>query len=102
MAPGQLEEVVEVLKRPKIARRYPIAPADTAALVDLLRTETVLLPAAPASRVCRDPDDDALLGRAVAGGVDYLVTGDADLLSVIHYRGAAIVGAREFLALLTP
>jgi putative PIN family toxin of toxin-antitoxin system len=33
-------------------------------------------------QLCRDPGDDMLLDVCLAGGVDVLVTGDADLLSV--------------------
>jgi predicted nucleic acid-binding protein len=51
--------------------------------------------------VCRDPDDDYLLGCAAARGADYVVTGDDDLLVVGRYRDVAIVNAREFLALLS-
>ena len=97
---GQAEEVAEVLSRPKIARKYRISPADRQALLDLLRREAVFLPVEPAPGVCRDPDDDYLLGCAAAGGVEYLVTGDDDLMSLGHYRGVAIVDARHFLALL--
>jgi putative PIN family toxin of toxin-antitoxin system len=49
---------------------------------------------------CRDPDDDSLLGSAAAGGVEYLVTGDDDLLSLGQYQEVAIVDARHFLAVL--
>lgn len=100
MVPGQVEEVAEVLSRPKIARKYRIAPADRHALLDLLRSEAIRLPIEPPPGVCRDPDDDYLLGCAAAGGVAYVVTGDADLLSVGQYREVAIVDARHFLALL--
>ena len=71
------------------------------ALLDLLRTEALLLPDEHAPGVCRDPDDDYLLGCAAAGGFDYLVTGDADLLAVGRYRGVTIVDARQFLGVLS-
>ena len=100
MVRGQVEEVAEVLSRPKIARKYRISPADRQALLELLRSQAILLPVEPAPGVCRDPDDDHLLGCAAAGGVEYLVTGDDDLLSVGQYRGVVIVDARHFLALL--
>jgi len=101
MAPGQLEEVAEVLRRPKIARKYSIAAADQRALLELLRSEAILLPDERPPGICRDPDDDYLLGCAAAGGADHLVTGDADLLSVGQYRGMTIVDARQFLGLLS-
>ena len=99
---GQLDEIADVLTRPKIAKKYPIPPGDRRAFLDLLRTEAVVLPDAPAPGVCRDPDDDYLLGCAAAGAVDYLVTGDADLWSVGRHRGVSIVDARHFLHLLAP
>lgn len=33
---------------------------------------------------CRDPDDDAFIHAAIAAEAQWLVTGDADLLSVSH------------------
>ncbi|MGH3373009.1 MAG: putative toxin-antitoxin system toxin component, PIN family [Nocardioidaceae bacterium] len=99
--PGQLEEVAEVLNRPKIARKYFLSPADQGAFIELLRTEAIRLTDERAPGICRDPDDDSLLGCAAAGGVDYLVTGDADLLSVGRYRAVSIVDARHFLGLLS-
>jgi predicted nucleic acid-binding protein len=48
----------------------------------------------------RDSDDDAVLGTAIAGEADYLVTGDEDLLSLSTFRDVAIVTPRQFLAIL--
>ena len=101
MGPGQAEEVGEVLTRPKIAKKYRVTSDDRLALLDLLRSESILAPHAPPPGVSRDPDDDYLLGCAGAGGADYLVTGDDDLLSVGQYRGVVIVDARTFLAVLS-
>ncbi len=101
MTLGQLEEVAEVLDRPKIARKYPLSRPDRQAFLELLRSEAIVLADERAPGVCRDPDDDYLLGCAAAGGVDYLVTGDADLLSVGRYRGVSIVDARQFLGLVS-
>jgi putative PIN family toxin of toxin-antitoxin system len=101
LAARQLDEIVDVLARPKIAKKYPIAAEDRDAFIALLRTEAILLPDAPAAGACRDPDDDGILGCAAAGGVDYFVTGDGDLLRVGRYRGVTIITATEFLALLS-
>ena len=43
-----------------------------------------------------DPDDDKLLEAAVAGGVDYLVSGDGHLLDLNSFRGIDIVEPRTF------
>lgn len=48
--------------------------------------------------VCRDSDDDRVLGTAVAARADCLVTGDSDLLVLQQYAGIAIVRPAEFWA----
>ncbi|MBI5379195.1 MAG: putative toxin-antitoxin system toxin component, PIN family, partial [Nitrospirae bacterium] len=48
-------------------------------------------------KVCRDPDDDAILGCAVEGRANYLVTGDQDLLVLREYMGVHIITARHYL-----
>ena len=53
-----------------------------------------------AEPVCRDPDDDAILARAVAAHADLLVTGDKDLLVIGSYQGIPIVTPAECLARL--
>ncbi|WP_340098262.1 putative toxin-antitoxin system toxin component, PIN family [Salinibaculum salinum] len=47
-----------------------------------------------------DPDDDKFLEAAVAGDVDYLVSGDGHLLSLESFRGIEIVEPRTFYELL--
>lgn len=43
-----------------------------------------------------DPDDDKFLEAAVAGDVEYLVSGDGHLLSLDSFRGIDIVEPRTF------
>ena len=43
-----------------------------------------------------DPDDDTFLEAAVAGAVDYLVSGDTHLLDIESFRGIDIVEPRTF------
>jgi putative PIN family toxin of toxin-antitoxin system len=49
------------------------------------------------SGVARDPDDDTILGAAIEGCAEYLVTGDQDLLALGEYEGIRIVTPRAFL-----
>ncbi|MBI2584078.1 MAG: putative toxin-antitoxin system toxin component, PIN family [Candidatus Aenigmarchaeota archaeon] len=44
-----------------------------------------------------DPDDNRILESAVAGGADYIISGDPHLLKLKEFRGIRIVTAREFL-----
>ena len=46
--------------------------------------------------VCRDPSDLGIIGIAVAGKVDALVTGDGDLLSLVKYGVIPIISPRQF------
>jgi putative PIN family toxin of toxin-antitoxin system len=43
-----------------------------------------------------DPDDDKFLEAAVAGDVDYIVSGDGHLLDIESFRGIDIVEPRTF------
>ncbi|MDE3120015.1 MAG: putative toxin-antitoxin system toxin component, PIN family [Nitrospirota bacterium] len=45
---------------------------------------------------CRDPDDDIVLGTALAGACQCLVTGDADLLALVRYRGIDMISPSSF------
>jgi putative PIN family toxin of toxin-antitoxin system len=48
-----------------------------------------------------DPDDDKFLEAAVAGNVDYIVSGDRHLLDLDSFRGIDIVEPRTFYDRLT-
>jgi len=45
--------------------------------------------------VCRDPNDVPVLGTAVAGRADVIITGDKDLLVLTPFRGIPIVRPGE-------
>ena len=48
------------------------------------------------SGVCRDEPDHAILEAALACKVEFIVTGDRDLLELGEFRGIRIVTPREF------
>jgi predicted nucleic acid-binding protein len=48
-------------------------------------------------QICRDPDDDHVLGTAIAGNADYIVTGDRDLLVLERFQTVEIVSPSEFM-----
>lgn len=77
--PLLLTEVDDVLSRPRIRRRVPQERAeafldDVAALFELVPDPTEITP------VLRDPDDDYLVALAREHGVEWIITGDKDLL----------------------
>lgn len=95
-----LEELIEVLGRPRMAGKYGITADEIRALTDLLILRGEVVRPAKAVTACRDPKDDKFLEVAVAGRADVIVTGDKDLLVLHPFEGIPIVGAREFLAML--
>ena len=97
-----LEELVDVLARPRLREKYGIADdvVETMLRLMLLRGEEVR-PQVPLS-VCRDPKDDKFLEVALEGQADVLVTGDEDLLVLDPFGGVSIVSPGGFLARLGP
>lgn len=66
--------------------------------IDTLLREgaTIVEPAEIPSKACPDPDDLPVLGTAVTGRADALVTGDAQLLRVKAFQGVPILSPRAF------
>jgi putative PIN family toxin of toxin-antitoxin system len=63
-----------------------------------LRQRTIIVePSRVAIGVADDLEDDLVLGTAIAGQADYLVTGDRGLLKLEKYLGIGIVPPQEFL-----
>jgi putative PIN family toxin of toxin-antitoxin system len=57
---------------------------------------TVVEPTSLPPESCRDPNDVPVLGTAIAGGADLLVTGDKDLLVLREFRGVLIIKPGDF------
>ena len=91
-SPAILEEVQR-----NLVGKVRVTAAQAQQTVRLLRTRfEVVEPVALGAQVCRDRDDDVVLGAAVAGRCDAIVTGDKDLLDLVSYRDVAIVSPRGF------
>jgi len=48
------------------------------------------------SGVCRDPEDDHIIALAESAGVNYIITGDQDLLILKIFGSTQIVTPRQF------
>jgi putative PIN family toxin of toxin-antitoxin system len=95
-----LEELIDVLNRPRIREKYQLTNQDIQTIVSLilLRGEAVV----PQERIiaCRDPKDDKFLEVAVTGKADVIVSGDQDLLVLHPFGGISIILPATFLQML--
>ncbi len=83
--------------REKLTEKFKKKPSDIDDAVALLRGKFVIIePATLEKPVCRDPDDDTVLGTAIAGEAQCIITGDKDLLSLGQYAGIDIFKPNAF------
>jgi putative PIN family toxin of toxin-antitoxin system len=97
-----VEEILDVLRRPALVQSQNISSANVARLERLLQRKRVTAHVTPRVHfaICRDPEDNKFLDSAVAAKADYLVTFDADLLSIGEFHGVKIVRVQAFLDLV--
>jgi putative PIN family toxin of toxin-antitoxin system len=96
-----LEELVRTLiKKPYLKDRIRVAEAEhlVTQLSSLAESISPIAKKIPA--ITRDPTDDYLPAYAQLGQVDYLVTGDPDLLVLKRVGQVKIVSPRTFIARL--
>ena len=95
-----MDELIRVLGYPKFKL---VADEQRELLADYLPyCRTVTMPAkAPRTPPCRDPFDLPFLQLAVVGKVDFLVTGDQDLLGIQGKLPCPIVTLDTFLTALS-
>ncbi len=90
------EVVLSELQR-VLLTRFRVPEEHVRQIEELLRSyEVVPRPAAMDPVPVRDASDRWVLANARAGGVDVLVTGDADLLAVANTAGLPILSPRDF------
>lgn len=89
-----LSEAKDVLSRPK----FGLSAGQVAGIIETF-TETFLLVASveQVKVVKDDPDDDRILEAALAGDVDYIVSGDKHLLSLGAWKDIEIVSPAGFV-----
>ena len=92
-------EVERVLKYLHGTRKYKITEEQIEALLHLLRTDALLVPAESdtAGAIPADPADEVFLAIALDGSAQAIVSGDGHLLDLAMYRNVKIQTARQFL-----
>ncbi len=81
----------------KMCTKFGFTPKEAGNARDLIRTKAEIVePAAVGLRRKIDPDDLAVLGTAIAGACDCVVTGDKELLRLGTVGGIPILAPHEF------
>jgi uncharacterized protein len=99
MSDPLLQEVIRTLSKPYF--RANVEPGVHTALLAALQRDAIQIAiTTPVTGVATHPEDDVILGTALSGAVEYLVTGDKQLQRAGQYQGIAIVSPSDFLDVL--
>jgi putative PIN family toxin of toxin-antitoxin system len=97
-SPVLLAELADVVARPKFDTILIRSNTSRERSLDEVRAlAEVIEPVPLPAPVCRDPDDDAVLALALAAQVDFIVSGDNDLLDLQAFESIPIVTPAEAL-----
>jgi putative PIN family toxin of toxin-antitoxin system len=95
-----LEELADVLSRSKFKKKLSSLGFSPGQLFDSFARRAEIVHPVPVPRLAPDPDDDVVIGTAIAAKAELIVTGDKPLLSVGIFDGGRIVSVAEALAAL--
>lgn len=92
-----LAELTDILSRSKFEKKIAASLLSVDQLVDLYSELVALVRPIPVPRIAPDPDDDVVIGTALAAKADFIVTGDRALLTLAEYEGGRIISVSEAL-----
>jgi putative PIN family toxin of toxin-antitoxin system len=91
--------ILDEFKR-KLIRKFRFTTHEAEVAVNLLESRfEVVKPLELAKPICRDADDDQIIGTALAGNCEYIVTGDKDLLDLRRAKQIRMISPSDFWAL---
>lgn len=93
-----LAELSDILGRRKFDHKIAASPLSVDQLVDRYADLASVVRPVAVVGIAPDPDDDVVIGTALAARADLVVTGDKALRSVGEHRGVRILGVSEALA----
>ena len=89
-----LQEVFFVMSRPK----FNVSTHQVIHFINSIEEIAYRVPVlGTVQGVCRDSDDDKILECAVLGNVDFIISGDNDLLSLKEFQKIPILTASEYI-----
>lgn len=92
-----LGELTDILFRSKFEKKIAASLLSIDQIVDFYAELAVMVRPRPTPRLAPDPDDDVVIGTALAAKAELIVTGDRTLLAVAAFSGGRIVSVRDAL-----
>ena len=91
--------IIEEFKQ-KLRTKFGFDRHEAESAVMVLKSRfDVIAPVTLVEPICRDADDDLVIGTALAGHCDCIVTGDKDLLALRRVKQIRIISPSHFWAL---
>ena len=97
---AMLAELTDILGRRKFARKIAASQLTIDQLVDGYAQLASVVRPVTTPRIAPDPDDDVVIGTALAAKADLVVTGDKPLLTVSEHQGVRIVSVAEAIEVI--
>ncbi len=103
-----LDELREVLLRPKFSRKYDITKRDVDSYVELIGERATVVEITGQAFGCSDPDDEMFVENAILGKAHAVVSGDPDLtkdetiIKLLHEHGVAVLDPHRLIEALWP
>ena len=83
--------------RSTLIAKFDFTHLEATQAVQLIRTKaSIVTPASINAPACHDPDDLPILGSAIAGGCQCLITGDRGLLKMKRHQTIDIISPSDF------
>ena len=81
----------------KLIKKVKLPKKAALAIIDYLRgIAEIVTPVRLDKSICRDKDDVIIIGTAISGLANFIITGDEDLLILKTYKDVKIVTPRQF------
>ena len=101
-----LDELADVLSRPRICDKYHLKTEDIKEFLRLIAEKSITVTTTGTLHLCRDPDDDLMLETALNGNATFAVSRDDDLkrdqelISHMLEHGIEVLSVQRFLVRL--
>lgn len=92
ISPILLAELQEV-----ISKKFPKLVPQLLSIEQAMQEKFISVQPKKALRVVLDEDDNRVLEAAIAGGCDYIITGDKELLELGIFKKIRIITSEQFL-----